>query len=132
MNDQEYKPVKVSATDLLANERTFLAWVRTALGVVALGFVIVKFSLFISQLALLNLEPNTILAGMQSKQLLADVIGILMICLGCAMLPLGYFRYRKTDRELSRGNLRNDKMLPLLTVIALVLVVVMLLVYMIL
>jgi putative membrane protein len=28
--------------DYLANERTFLAWVRTAVAILALGFVVVK------------------------------------------------------------------------------------------
>ena len=32
--------------DHLANERTFLAWLRTGIGVMAFGFVVVKFSLF--------------------------------------------------------------------------------------
>ena len=30
----------------LANERTFLAWVRTSIAIIAFGFVIEKFSLF--------------------------------------------------------------------------------------
>ena len=38
--------------DHLANERTFLAWVRTALGLIGLGFVLARMGLFLSQLAL--------------------------------------------------------------------------------
>jgi putative membrane protein len=34
-------------TDHAANERTFLAWVRTGIAVMALGFVIEKFNLFV-------------------------------------------------------------------------------------
>jgi putative membrane protein len=34
------------AADHLANERTFLAWTRTAVGLVAVGIVVDKFSLF--------------------------------------------------------------------------------------
>ena len=33
----------------LANERTFLAWIRTSVGLMAFGFVVVKFSLFVKQ-----------------------------------------------------------------------------------
>jgi uncharacterized membrane protein YidH (DUF202 family) len=36
-------------TDHAANERTFLAWVRTGIAVIALGFVIVKFILLCSR-----------------------------------------------------------------------------------
>lgn len=43
-------PGKVS--DHLANERTFLAWVRTALGLIGLGFVLARMGLFLRQIAL--------------------------------------------------------------------------------
>jgi putative membrane protein len=37
--------------DHAANERTFLAWLRTGMAVVAFGFVIEKFNLFVLTLA---------------------------------------------------------------------------------
>ena len=30
----------------MANERTFLAWIRTSIGLIAFGFVVEKFCLF--------------------------------------------------------------------------------------
>ena len=38
-------------SDHAANERTFLAWVRTAIAVMAFGFVIERFDLFVQALA---------------------------------------------------------------------------------
>ena len=38
-------------TNMAANERTFLAWVRTGVAVIALGFVIERFNLFLLALA---------------------------------------------------------------------------------
>jgi putative membrane protein len=38
--------------DHLANERTFLAWVRTALGLIGMGFVLARMGLFLRQIAL--------------------------------------------------------------------------------
>jgi len=38
-------------SDHAANERTFLAWVRTGIAVVAFGFVVEKFNLFIATIA---------------------------------------------------------------------------------
>jgi len=35
----------------MANERTFLAWMRTSMGIMALGFVVEKFALFIKQVS---------------------------------------------------------------------------------
>jgi putative membrane protein len=34
-------------SDHAANERTFLAWVRTAIAVMAFGFIVEKFDLFL-------------------------------------------------------------------------------------
>jgi putative membrane protein len=45
-------------TNHAANERTFLAWVRTGIAVMALGFVIEKFDLFV-----LTIGGSMILAG---------------------------------------------------------------------
>ena len=39
--------------DHMANERTFLAWIRTSLGIIAFGFVIERFGLFIRQMGLI-------------------------------------------------------------------------------
>ncbi|QEM08229.1 DUF202 domain-containing protein [Mucilaginibacter rubeus] len=36
----------MNASDHLANERTFLAWIRTSIALMGFGFVVVKFSLF--------------------------------------------------------------------------------------
>jgi putative membrane protein len=40
--------------DHAANERTFLAWVRTGIAVIAFGFVIEKFNLFVLAMASAN------------------------------------------------------------------------------
>ncbi|HOK48281.1 MAG TPA: DUF202 domain-containing protein, partial [Bryobacteraceae bacterium] len=39
-----------SARDHLANERTFLAWLRTAVALISLGIAINRFSLYLSRL----------------------------------------------------------------------------------
>jgi len=42
-------------SDHAANERTFLAWVRTGIAVIAFGFVVEKFNLFVLTMATANL-----------------------------------------------------------------------------
>nr|WP_169818738.1 DUF202 domain-containing protein [Niabella ginsenosidivorans] len=54
------KNSKAGASDHLANERTFLAWIRTSIGIMGFGFVVVKFSLFIRQLALALDAPQAL------------------------------------------------------------------------
>jgi putative membrane protein len=51
------RPDGGSASDHLANERTFLAWIRTGIGIMAFGFVVVKFTLFVKQLSLVLQKP---------------------------------------------------------------------------
>ena len=45
--------------DHAANERTFLAWVRTAIAVMAFGYLVEKFDLFL-ELAAPNLSRRTL------------------------------------------------------------------------
>jgi len=45
------------ARDHLANERTFLAWVRTAVAIVVFGFAIGRFSIAMRQLTALQGHP---------------------------------------------------------------------------
>lgn len=40
-----------SFTDHAANERTYLAWIRTAVALMGLGFVVERFDLFVQYLA---------------------------------------------------------------------------------
>ena len=37
----------------MANERTFLAWIRTSIGIMAFGFVVEKFALLLKQFSFL-------------------------------------------------------------------------------
>src|ERR687885_1337576 len=37
------------STQFLANERTFLAWLRTSIAIIGLGFVVARFSLFLRE-----------------------------------------------------------------------------------
>ena len=43
-------PKGQNRSDHMANERTFLAWVRTSIAIMAFGFVVEKFALFIKGL----------------------------------------------------------------------------------
>ena len=45
-------------SDHAANERTFLAWVRTGIAIIAFGFVVEKFNLFIRTIAEANASDS--------------------------------------------------------------------------
>lgn len=83
-------------SDHAANERTFLAWVRTAIAVMAFGFVIERFDLFLQVAA-----PQ--MAGKQysaHSQMFADIAGLAFILLGVLMIAIAGFRLMRTAREI--------------------------------
>lgn len=50
-------PDHQKGTEHLAVERTFLAWVRTSISIIGLGFVVAKFGVWVRELAA-RLEPQ--------------------------------------------------------------------------
>jgi len=99
-----------NTTDHLANERTFLAWMRTSVGLMAFGFVVVKFSLFVKQISLLLGKENII----QNRGFSA-IVGIILVVVGTITSVLSYIRYRKTEKQIKEGYYRHSSLL--LTVI---------------
>ncbi len=83
-------------TDHAANERTFLAWVRTAIAVMAFGFVIERFDLFLQlaapQLALKQAAPH--------GQAFANAAGLAFIGIGVVMIVVAGLRFRKTAKDI--------------------------------
>jgi putative membrane protein len=55
-------------SDHAANERTFLAWVRTAIAIMAFGFLVQKFDLFL-RIANQSLDARSTSAGSQISRI---------------------------------------------------------------
>jgi putative membrane protein len=84
------------ARDHLANERTFLAWVRTSVAVVVFGFAIGRFAIAMRQL--------TAFQGQAPKSTGLSVwMGMSSILAGVIMAVAGLIRYRKTRAQLEEG-----------------------------
>lgn len=89
-------------SDHSANERTFLAWVRTGIAVIAFGFVIERFNLFLLTIAAAGLGNE-----MHRSQLVVGVSqhigrydGLVLIFGGVGVVILATTRFVRTTRLL--------------------------------
>ena len=91
-----------SYSDHAANERTFLAWVRTAIAVMAFGFLVEKFDLFLEVAArsMAGRGPSRL------NQAVGDGAGLLLILLGGAMMAVATIRFRQVGRDIDSGETR--------------------------
>lgn len=74
---------EAAVRDHLANERTLLAWQRTALGVVAIGFLVDRFAL-----------------DRADGSPLGSLLGLVLVLLGAGISVLGAYRFVHTERQI--------------------------------
>ena len=73
----------------LANERTYLAWIRTSITIIGVGFLIT------------NLHISTINANIIIGDILAQIIGIASILVGIIIIILSTISYFKKGKEIN-------------------------------
>ena len=96
------RPGKIEA-EILANERTFLAWVRTSSAVMSLGFVIARFSLWMREMSS-GMNPT-----MRARHTgISEALGECMIGLGGVLTAFAAWRYRVINRAIERGKIEAD------------------------
>jgi putative membrane protein len=84
------RPANPNATrDHLANERTLLAWVRTCIAIVALGFVVARFGLMIREVG-----------GSVSNQGISTGFGVALVACGALLVIPATLQYRRTAQAI--------------------------------
>ena len=83
-------------SDHAANERTFLAWVRTAIAVMAFGFLVEKFDLFL-QLERASLPAKAVHVA---SPLFGEAAGLGLMLMGLAIVAVATLRFLQTAREI--------------------------------
>ena len=110
MTESESGQVKQErkGTEYLANERTFLAWIRTSIAVMSLGFLISRFGLWLRELA----EGRT---GKRLPPMTPSLlIGELMMGFGGLVAVLAAWRYHAVNRDIEKGRVSADRGLVIL------------------
>ena len=105
-------------TDHAANERTYLAWVRTSIAIMAFGFLIEKFELYIAFIGT-SLDDTQKLQPSLSAQLVGlslFLVGILIIIVSTAK----FYIYKKdidSEDVVSYGSKKITAALSILIII---------------
>ncbi|WP_294248525.1 DUF202 domain-containing protein [uncultured Chryseobacterium sp.] len=100
-------------SDHLANERTFLAWLRTSVALMGFGFILVKFSLFLKQIVLLNTEQPLV----HYRKEYSGITGLVLVAAGVVILLLSYLNYRKTRKRIMENTFTGNNSLILIVTV---------------
>lgn len=85
-------------SDHLANERTFLAWIRTSIAVIGLGFVVAKFTVWLRELSVRLDQPTPIRHSRLSMPL-----GIGLMVLGGLLAVTAAWRYHAVKAAIDKS-----------------------------
>ena len=119
MTDRHIEGLKQQQAELhhvsehLANERTILAWVRTAIAIMTLGIAINRFSLFLIEFA--RMVP-----GGRTENTHAEEVGIGLVIVGVIVMLGGIWHYLDVARAIDESNYQPSRLrivLPALIVV---------------
>lgn len=119
--------------DHMANERTFLAWIRTSVGIMAFGFVVEKFALFLRQISFLlaqssatpQLKPFSHLSGY------SPAFGIFLVGLGALIGFLAFIKYKRMEKQIETGEYQKSFILEIMLTLSILSVGLFLIIYLI-
>lgn len=85
--------VSKKVSDHLANERTFLAWIRTGLATITFGFVVERFNLLLRELGLKS--------GQQASTIhYSAIIGVMLTVFGVLIMIVALLSFVRTRKAI--------------------------------
>ena len=94
-----------------ANERTFLAWLRTAISLVAFGLAIARFGLFLRKLQAAVTHQEVPTPAIFSS----ESLGTGLIIVGIIAIGLAVWHYNRTYWQIERGDYQPNRLLVWVT-----------------
>ena len=110
----------------MANERTFLAWIRTSIAIMAFGFVVERFAIFTKQFSFIAGKAVSAPSSGYST-----VFGIVLVALGALMGILAFIRYKKVEKQIDEDAYRPSLILDVLLMISILAIGMFLVIYLI-
>ena len=87
-----------------ANERTFLAWLRTSIALIGFGFAIARFGLFLRQFEAASETAAEPAASVPASAILnSQTLGIGLVSFGITVIILAAWRYNQVFWQIERG-----------------------------
>lgn len=110
-------------SDHMANERTFLSWIRTSLGIMAFGFVVEKFAFFLKQLSFLvgAGHPETSIPPPPQSPGYSSVFGIIVVGLGVLITLLSFIKYVRIEKQIREGKYQTSHLLEIILTVSVLL-----------
>ena len=112
------KPVEQDPRVYFAAERTFLAWIRTGLGLMGVGFAVSRFGLFLREFSSTQGHAPT------ASPAHSVVAGVALVLLGVVVNIAAVISHIRTTRRLADGTWQPGKVSTLAVTLALLLAVV--------
>src|SRR5919106_4877550 len=103
MFDDEEEDSSERLQQYLANQRTFLSWVRTSIALIGLGFAIERFSLFLQQFRLIANPDTTGNAASATAHDYSALVGIGMIVVGTGLIVYALKNYLESNKTIASG-----------------------------
>ena len=110
-------PAGGHTSDHLANERTFLAWVRTSISLLGLGFVLARMGLFIRQLAAIGATHIKVRARAGNEFLWT---GVLFLLVGTALAASSGWHFGRVTAAIEAGRFGPSRRMVLALTLAVV------------
>lgn len=131
INEDQKSSRNSYAKDHMANERTFLARIRTSIGIMAFGFVVEKFALFIKQIALLlgTSHSSTIPNASLFLQGYSSIFGVFLVALGVLICLLAFIKYKKVEKQIEDEAYRPSMLLDIMLTLSVLLIGIFLVIY---
>ena len=96
-------PGEARVSDSLANERTFLAWIRTSIAVMSLGFVVAKFSVWLRELGT-RIQPQVPFRTTGTSL----PLGVGLMAFGSVLAIAALLHHRAVNRAIARCEAGSD------------------------
>jgi putative membrane protein len=91
----------------LANDRTFLAWLRTSIALIGFGLAIAKFGLFLNEL-----QTATTKQPLRNNPIFnSENLGLSFVIFGIIVIALAAWRYNQVFWQIEQADFRPNRLL---------------------